>query len=469
MEAYTGGVRIVSRRLVRPEPPASSQGGAKIATLTPWDLQYISVDYIQKGVLLPKPPTAGVVVADELASSFARALGRFYPLAGRFAVTKIIGGDGITRLAVSLCFSDDDEAGAEFIYAVAPEVTASDITGPVYSPATVLRSFFPMNGLLCGDAMLEPHPVLAAQVTELADAVFVAVALNHAAADGTTFWHFFNTWSEINRNGGSACELSTPPPVLDRWFPDTCAVPVALPYGKVEDIIRRVESSSPPPVRERFFHFSTESVKNLKAKANTEVFGIGNGVTAATAISSFQVVLAHLWRAACRARGLAPHRETTCLLPVGCRGRIKGLPEHYMGSAVALGVAKATVSDVLSNGLSWTAWQLNQAVASFDEAKTKGTLSSWHQKPHILYLEASGDPADMVIAASPRFDVYGNDFGWGAPVAVRSGAGNKLDGVVTVYQGHEGGGSIGVEVCMSPEVLARLDADGEFMEAVHMA
>ncbi|KAF8675191.1 hypothetical protein HU200_047856 [Digitaria exilis] len=463
MEASTGGVRIVSRRLVRPEPPASSQGGAKITTLTPWDLQYISVDYIQKGVLLPKPPTAGVVVADELASSFARALERFYPLAGCFAVTKIIGGDGITRLAVSLCCSDDDEVGAEFIHAVAPEVSASDITSPVYSPPE-LRSFFPMNGLLCGDAMLDPRrPVLAAQVTELVDAVFVAVALNHAAADGTTFWHFFNTWSEINRNGVGG-ELSAPPPVLDRWFPDTCAVPVALPYAKVEDIIRRVESS--PPVRERFFHFSAESVKNLKAKANTELIGIGNGVTAATAISSLQAVLAHMWRAACRARGLAPHRETTCLLPVGCRGRIKGLPEHYMGSAVALGVAKATVSDVLSNGLGWAAWRLNQAVASFDEAKTKATLSSWHQKPHILYLEASGDPADMVIAASPRFDVYGNDFGWGAPVAVRSGAGNKLDGVVTVYQGHEGGGSMGVEVCMLPEALARLAA---FMEAVHMA
>jgi hypothetical protein len=65
------------------------------------------------------------------------------------------------------------------------------------------------------------------------------------------------------------------------------------------------------------------------------------------------------------------------------------------------------------------------------------SLASWHQKPHILYLEASGDgdPADIVVAASPRFDVYGNDFGRGTPVAVRSGAGNKMDGVVTVYPG----------------------------------
>ena len=74
-----------------------------------------------------------------------------------------------------------------------------------------------------------------------------------------------------------------------------------------------------------------------------------------------------------------------------------------------------------------------------------------------------------MVAASPRFDVYGNDFGRGTPVAVRSGAGNKMDGVVTVYPGRDGGGSMGVEVCMSPEALARLTADREFMEAVDMA
>jgi hypothetical protein len=235
---------------------------------------------------------------------------------------------------------------------------------------------------------------------------------------------------------------------------------------KVEDIIQRVEF---PPVRECFFHLSTASVRNLKAKANAEMTGTAQ--SQADPISSLQAVLAHLWRGACRARRLPPDRETICLLPVGCRGRVQGVPQHYMGNAVALGVAKCTVAYVVDKGLGCTAWLLNQAVASFDEAKTRDALASWHQKPHILYLEASGDgdPADIVVAASPRFDVYGNDFGRGTPVAVRSGAGNKMDGVVTVYPGRDGGGSMGVEVCMSPEALARLTADREFMEVVYMA
>jgi len=64
MEGSTGGVRIVSRRLVRPEqaagsPDDSAPSEPETIHLTPWDLRMITVDYIQKGLLLPKPRTAG--------------------------------------------------------------------------------------------------------------------------------------------------------------------------------------------------------------------------------------------------------------------------------------------------------------------------------------------------------------------------------------------------------------------------
>ena len=34
----------------------------------------------------------------------------------------------------------------------------------------------------------------------------------------------------------------------------------------------------------------------------------------------------------------------------------------------------------------------------------------------------------LVMSNSPRFNVYGTDYGWGRPVAVRSGRGSKRDG-----------------------------------------
>jgi hypothetical protein len=75
----------------------------------------------------------------------------------------------------------------------------------------------------------------------------------------------------------------------------------------------------------------------------------------------------------------------------------------------------------------------------------------------------------VVTGSSPRFDVYGNDFGWGTPMTVQSGSGNKALGKVTVYQGRGGGGGMALEVCLSPEALPRLVADHEFMDAVSAA
>ncbi|VAH24836.1 unnamed protein product [Triticum turgidum subsp. durum] len=65
--------------------------------------------------------------------------------------------------------------------------------------------------MLSTDAAADPsRPLLAVQVTELADGVFVAMSLSHAAADWTTFWDLFNTWSEISRNKS---DMSTAAPL----------------------------------------------------------------------------------------------------------------------------------------------------------------------------------------------------------------------------------------------------------------
>jgi hypothetical protein len=52
----------------------------------------------------------------------------------------------------------------------------------------------PARGLVGADAAAgsRARPILAAQVTELADGVFVTMSLNHGVADGAAFWHLFN-------------------------------------------------------------------------------------------------------------------------------------------------------------------------------------------------------------------------------------------------------------------------------------
>ncbi|KAM3393156.1 hypothetical protein ACQJBY_014021 [Aegilops geniculata] len=282
------------------------------------------------------------------------------------------------------------------------------------------------------------------------------MSLSHAAADWTTFWDLFNTWSEISRSGDDNDGNTFTAAPLQRWFHDGCPVPIPLPFAKVHDMARPFQY---PPVHECSVRFSSESIKKLKAKVNAEMAG-----TATAPISSLQALLAHLWRAVCRARGLAPDVETTFSHPVGCRARVKGVPESYMGNALAGAVARHPVGEILG----WTAWLVNRAVAPVDEAAVRAELAAWTRNPsfrHVGVGDYGGDPAAAMMSGSPRFDVYGNDFGWGRPVAVRSGAGNKLDGMVTVFEDGGGAGGMELEVCLPPDVLARLVADEELMSS----
>ncbi|KAM0863424.1 hypothetical protein ACQ4PT_044597 [Festuca glaucescens] len=385
-----GTIRIMSRRMVRPsnwdEPPRED------IHLTPWDLRLLSVDYIQKGVLLPVPPAAGDRLVGTLASSLARALGRYYHLAGRLAVDER--GDGTVTVRLR-CTGE----GAELVHATAAGVAVADLTGSVYTPSSVVWALFPLNGVLGADAAVDSLPVLSAQVTELADGVFIGVSLNHSVGDGFVFWEFFNTWSEINQGGGGGgggisdlSEISAR--VYRRWFIDASRVPIPLPFSKLQ-----------------------------AGRANDEMVG-----TATATISSLQALLAHLWRAVSRARRLPPGQETTYTLAVGCRGRVCGIPPGYMGNALVPGRASCTVGAILDRGLGWTAWQLNRAVASFDEAAMREWLESWTREPQFRYFGSlmSGGAA-LMTGSSPRFNVFGNDFGWGKPTAVRSGREGKID------------------------------------------
>ena len=57
----------------------------------------------------------------------------------------------------------------------------------------------------------------------------------------------------------------------------------------------------------------------------------------------------------------------------------------------------------------------------------------------------------------------------GKAVALRSGYANKFDGKVSSYPGYEGGGSIDLEVCLSPDSMSALESDKEFMNAVSLS
>ncbi|MCI55630.1 putative acetyltransferase, partial [Trifolium medium] len=83
----------------------------------------------------------------------------------------------------------------------------------------------------------------------------------------------------------------------------------------------------------------------------------------------------------------------------------------------------------------------------------------------VYQLGCHFDPNSITVSSSPRFNMYGNEFGMGKAIAVLSGYANKFDGNVSSYQGYEEG-SIDLALTLMPDAMKALESDEEFMNAV---
>ncbi|XP_015072302.1 uncharacterized acetyltransferase At3g50280 [Solanum pennellii] len=430
------------------KPLYTSEEAKKPVYLSSWDLAMLSVQYIQKGLLFTKPPSfQRDPLLQNLKDSLSITLVHFYPLAGRFKTLKQ------ENPPLYTVFIDCvDTPGARFIHANL-DLTVSDILSPKDVPL-VVQSFFDHDRAINHDG--HDLSLLTVQLTELIDGVFIGLSMNHVLADGSSFWHFFNSFSQVFKanNGQKQIIPISKSPNFNHWFPEGHGPVISLPYTHHDQFICRHES---PILRERFFHFSSECLKKLKAKANEECH--------TSKISSLQALSAHMWRCITRVRKFPADHITSCRMAINNRARLDPpLPENYFGNCIQTVRGIASVGKLLENSLGWAAWEMHEAVVNH---KNKD-IREWVEKLEsgMIYQLGFFDPSSIMMGSSPRFDMYGNEFGLGKGVALRSGYAHKFDGKVSLYEGIEGDGSMDLEVCLLPDFMASLETDKEFMDSL---
>lgn len=474
MPSSSSSVTITSKSTVYPSTPSAINS----LKLSVSDLPMLSCHYIQKGVLLSKPPPSLSLFEDFISllrRSLSDALSHFPALAGRF----ITDASGHVHI---LC----NDAGADFVEARARHLSVDAVLSPQYVPDPV-KSFFAYDKTLSYSGHY--RPLLAVQVTELADGIFVGCTVNHSVTDGTSFWHFFNTLAEIAKSGGSYKRISNTPDFSRDTIFNSPAV-LRFPNGGP-----KVTFNANEPLQERIFHFSREAILKLKSRANraamtsngglpAEIVGkesnelmlklitgntIPNPPTAKkTEISSFQSLSAQLWRSVTRARKLPIEKMTTFRMAVNCRHRLEPRMEpYYFGNAIQSIPTVVSVGELLEHDLSWCADKLHQNVVAYGDTTVRKGVAEWESEPRLFPL-GNADGASITMGSSPRFPMYNNDFGWGRPLAIRSGGANKFDGKISAFPGREGNGSVDLEVVLAPSNMAGLESDTEFMQYVTM-
>ncbi|KAL1348338.1 hypothetical protein HN51_024340 [Arachis hypogaea] len=444
------------------------------------DLPMLSCHYIQKGCLFTQPTSlSSNQLIPLLKSALSRTLSLFPPLAGR-----------LTTDSHGYVYISCNDAGVHFLHAAAPALNVLDLLSPLDVHKS-FREFFTFDRKVSYSGHYSP--IMAVQVTELADGFFIGISVNHAVTDGTSFWNFFNTFAQECR-GASKSIRNVPDFRRDSVLISDAVL--RLPEGGP-----KVTFNADAPIRERIFSFSREAIQKLKARANNRKWteGVnsvellrkksndnllqkdnGNGkvttllenwfksaaeteTVTTVEISSFQSVCALLWRAVTRARKLPASKTTTFRMAVNCRHRLEPkLEPFYFGNAIQSIPTFATAADVLSHDLRWCAEQLNKNVRAHNDATVRQFVKDWESNPRCFPL-GNPDGASITMGSSPRFPMYDNDFGWGRPLAVRSGGANKFDGKISAFPGRDGSGTVDLEVVLAPETMAGLESDPEFM------
>ncbi|KAI3994534.1 hypothetical protein MKX01_028760 [Papaver californicum] len=447
----TAVVRCLSRCTIKPHLIKQTQQHQE-QQLTPWCLSLISEHYIQVGLLFAKPPPSqplassvgdskvisGTTIVDQLKVSLSQTLTHFLPLTGRFVTNRC---HDPPSYSISIDYTNNNSSeGVAFIHAAAP-VTVDEILSSIYVPP-IVRSFFASYDN--GDMTTINHdghtiPLLSVQVTELVHGYFIGCSVNHAVVDGNSLYHFLSMWAEICRKKGIEIELLSRPPIIKGWslkerqeevddddhHGNNYNAVVNLPFSHPNEFIGRYPA---PPLAERIFHFSAQSMSKLKTQANNEC--------RTNKISAFQALSALVWRSLARARCLLEDQETSCMICIDDRWRLDpSLSKDYFG------------------------------FGHTDES-IRRWFSDWKKNPKISLLGPEYDQCTMLMGGSPRFDAYGCDFGWGKPMAVRSGWTFKFNGNVWAYPGRDSKGSVDLEICLSPTDMSILECDEEFMNAV---
>ncbi|XP_074290534.1 uncharacterized protein LOC141617225 [Silene latifolia] len=458
----SANVKQVSQSFIKPK--YNVQNSKEPYYLAPMDLSMLSLQYIQQGLMFLKPLhfSNGQVFSiykflETLKDSLSQTLVHFYPLAGRL-VTHID-----ENRHESVIFVDCVKGpGARFIHATAQDLTISHVLDPVSNDIpSVVHSFFDHNEAVNHDG--HDQPLLSVRVTELIDGVFIGCSMNHTILDGTSYWHFMNVWSEIHNNnnnynkGSDKSVLNSHLPVHNRWFPDGYGPIVTLPYTDHYEFISKYEESGNC---EKMFKFSSRAVARLKAQARNES---GNNQ-----ISSLQALTALVWRTIVRSKpGLTHDHLLKCVFVGNYRPRLNPkLPENYFGNCTGAIECKVTVKEMVERDLGWVASLLNQAVGNHNDSSFRESIKAWLNSPSVFQAANLFDSNSLTITHSPRFDMYGNEFGLGKAVAVRSGYGYKFGGVVAAYPGFHGEGSIDLEICLPLNTMTALQSDEEFMNVV---
>ncbi|CAN6482663.1 unnamed protein product [Victoria cruziana] len=263
-----------------------------------------------------------------------------------------------------------------------------------------------------------PDVLAQVQLTRFAcGSLVVAFTFHHMVADGLATSGFIVAWGRATR--GLSME---PLPLHDR----SIFVPRDPPrfYSRhhgVEYVGRRTSTKRSDPSEDDAIvvhkaRFPLDFVAKLKSEASVDN-------PYAKPFTTFECLMAHLWRKITRARGLSGKETTKVRIAVNGRSRMRNpsVPTLYFGNVVLWAMPELTVEDLLAKPVGHAAAVIHDAVARVDDDYFRSFIDFSSSKERMEGLVPSADVAEVVLCPDLQagcwlwFPFYDLDFGAGRP------------------------------------------------------
>ncbi|KAK8664476.1 hypothetical protein V6N13_084265 [Hibiscus sabdariffa] len=161
------------------------------------------------------------------------------------------------------------------------------------------------------------------------------------------------------------------------------------------------------------FKITVDQLNARKAKANAS-----NG----SKYTGFNVLAAHIWRCASKARGFSYDQPTKIYFPVDGRSKLNPpLPAGYFGNVIFVTSEITRAGDLETESFVDTVRRIHGGLkqindeylrSALDYTEKVSNLSTLVRGPHTFRCP------NLVVNSWLRFPFYGADFGWGRPIYV---------------------------------------------------
>ncbi|CDO98242.1 unnamed protein product [Coffea canephora] len=370
--------------------------------------------------------------AKVLKDALSRALVPFYPMAGRLKRDE----DG--RIEIE-CNGE----GVLFVEAESDGVV--DDFGD-FAPTLELRRLIPAVDYSQG---ISSYALLVLQVTYFkCGGVSLGVGMQHHAADGFSGLHFINSWSDMAR--GLDVTL---PPFIDRTLLRARDPPQPQfqhieyqPPPALKVSPQTAKSDSVPETAVSIFKLTREQISALKAKSKED----GNTIS----YSSYEMLAGHVWRCACKARGLEVDQGTKLYIATDGRARLRpSLPPGYFGNVIFTATPIAIAGDLEFKPVWYAASKIHDALARMDNDYLRSALDYLELQPDLKALVRGAHTfkcPNLGITSWVRLPIHDADFGWGRPIFMGPG-GIAYEGLSFILPSPTNDGSMSVAISLQGE------------------